>query len=70
MAREAKNTFDIAEAITKDQAIAGTNYTTNSFTINVERVAAKVTMTCENPVLTDKMVVKVAEQISIWRSNF
>ena len=54
MASEAKNTFDIAEGITKDQAIAGTDYTTNSFTINVERVAAKVTMTCENLVLTDK----------------
>lgn len=54
MASEAKNTFDIAEGITEDQAIAGTDYTTNSFTINVERVAAKVTMTCEDPVLTDK----------------
>ncbi len=54
MASEAKNTFDIADGITKEQAIAGTDYTTNSFTINVERVAAKVTMTCENPVLADK----------------
>lgn len=54
MASEAKNTFDIADGITREQAIAGTDYTTNSFTINVERVAAKVTMTCENPVLADK----------------
>lgn len=54
MASEAKNTFDIADGITKEQAIDGRDYTTNSFTINVERVAAKVTMTCENPVLADK----------------
>ena len=49
-----KNTFDIADGITKDQAIAGTDYRTNSFTIEVERVAAKVTMTCANPILTSE----------------
>ena len=49
-----KNTFDIADGITKNQALSGTDYKTNNFTIQVERMAAKVTMTCDNPPLASE----------------
>ena len=51
MASVKKETFDIADGVTEEEALAGTDATANNFTINVERVAAKVTMTCENTAL-------------------
>ncbi|WP_302526490.1 Mfa1 family fimbria major subunit [Phocaeicola barnesiae] len=45
-----KKTFYVNDNITQTQALDGT---ANSFTIDVERVAAKVTMTCENTTLTN-----------------
>lgn len=49
-----KETFYLKDNVTKEQAIAGTNgEADNHFSIEVERVAAKVTMTCENETLTD-----------------
>lgn len=53
MASVKKETFDIADGVTEEEALAGTDATANNFTINVERVAAKVTMTCENATLTN-----------------
>lgn len=53
MASVKKETFDIADGVTEEEALAGTDATANNFTINVERVAAKVTMTCENTTLTN-----------------
>lgn len=53
MASVKKETFDIADGITEKEALEGTDAATNNFTINVERVAAKVTMTCENTTLTN-----------------
>lgn len=53
MASVKKETFDIADGITKEEALEGTDAATNNFTINVERVAAKVTMTCESTTLTN-----------------
>lgn len=53
MASVKKETFDIADGITKEEALEGTDAATNNFTINVERVAAKVTMTCESTALTN-----------------
>lgn len=44
----------IQDNVTKKEAQDGTDASTNNFTVNVERVTAKVTMTCANPVLTDK----------------
>ena len=52
MASVKKETFDIADGVTEEEALVGTDATANNFTINVERVAAKVTMTCENTTLT------------------
>ena len=43
-------TANVEDGVTKDEALAGS---ANSYTINVERVAAKVTMTCENTALTN-----------------
>lgn len=51
MASVKKETFDIADGVTEEEALAGTDATANNFTINVERVATKVTMTCENTAL-------------------
>lgn len=53
MASVKKETFDIADGITEKEALEGNDAATNNFTINVERVAAKVTMTCENATLTN-----------------
>lgn len=53
MASVKKETFDIADGITEEEALEGTDAATNNFTINVERVAAKVTMTCENATFTN-----------------
>ena len=53
MASVKKETFDIADGVTEEEALDGTDAATNNFTINVERVAAKVTMTCENATLTN-----------------
>lgn len=44
----------IQDNVSETDAKNGTDATTNNFTVNVERVTAKVTMTCANPVLTDK----------------
>lgn len=44
----------IQDNVTEKEAQDGTDASTNNFTVNVERVTAKVTMTCANPVLTDK----------------
>ena len=52
MASVKKETFDIADGVTEKEALDGTDAATNNFTINVERVAAKVTMTCADPKLT------------------
>lgn len=52
MASVKKETFDIADGVTEEEALAGTDATANNFTINVERVAAKVTMTCNNLTLS------------------
>lgn len=49
-----KETFYLKDNVTKEQAIAGTNgEADNNFSIEVERVAAKVTMTCQEATLTD-----------------
>lgn len=49
-----KETFYLKDNVTKEQAIAGTNgEADNHFSIEVERVAAKVTMTCQEATLTD-----------------
>lgn len=50
MASENVLTADVEDGVTKDEALAGTK---NCFAINVERVAAKVTMTCESTALTN-----------------
>lgn len=50
MAGENVLTADVEDGVTKDEALKGTK---NCFAINVERVAAKVTMTCENTALTN-----------------
>ncbi len=42
-------TANVEDGVTKDEALAGS---ANSYTINVERATAKVTMTCENTTLT------------------
>lgn len=44
----------IQDNVTEEEAQEGTDASTNNFTVNVERVTAKVTMTCANLVLTDK----------------
>lgn len=44
----------IQDNVSETDAKNGTDATTNNFTVNVERVTAKVTMTCANPVLTDQ----------------
>lgn len=41
-------TANVEDGVTKDEALAGS---ANSYTINVERVSAKVTMTCEEATL-------------------
>ena len=43
-------TANVDDGVTKDEALKGTK---NCFAIQVERVAAKVTMTCENTTLTN-----------------
>ena len=43
-------TANVEDGVTKDEALAGS---ANSYTINVERASAKVTMTCENTTLTN-----------------
>lgn len=48
-----KSPFTIKDNITKNQALEGTDSNTNNFTIKVERVAAKITMTCSNTTLQD-----------------
>lgn len=49
-----KETFYLKDNVTKEQAIAGANgEADNHFSIEVERVAAKVTMTCQEATLTD-----------------
>jgi len=49
-----KETFYLKDNVTKEQAIDGTNgEADNNFSIEVERVAAKVTMTCQEATLTD-----------------
>lgn len=48
MASENVLTADVEDGVTKDEALKGTK---NCFAINVERVAAKVTMTCEKATL-------------------
>lgn len=49
-----KETFYLKDNVTKEQAIVGTNgEADNHFSIEVERVAAKVTMTCQEATLTD-----------------
>lgn len=50
MASEAKLTAEVKENVSKDEALKGTK---NCYSINVERVSAKVTMTCENTTLTN-----------------
>lgn len=44
----------IQDNVTEKEAQDGTDASTNNFTVNVERVTAKVTMTCADPKLTDK----------------
>lgn len=44
----------IQDNVSETDAKNGTDATTNNFTVNVERVTAKVTMTCADPELTDK----------------
>lgn len=44
----------IQEYVSVKEAQDGTDATTNNFKVAVERVTAKVTMTCANPTLTDK----------------
>lgn len=44
----------IQDNVTEKEAQDGTDASTNNFTVNVERVTAKVTMTCADPELTDK----------------
>ena len=51
MSNCSKNTFNLVDNITKDQALEGDDNASNNFTISVERVVAKVTMTCLNATL-------------------
>lgn len=44
----------IQDNVSEEDAQDGDDASTNNFTVNVERVTAKVTMTCVNPTLTDK----------------
>lgn len=44
----------IQDNVSKKDAQDGDDASSNNFTVNVERVTAKVTMTCDNPALTDK----------------
>lgn len=48
-----KNTFNLVDNVTEEQALNGNKDedATNNFSISVERVVAKVTMTCLNPTL-------------------
>lgn len=50
-----KKTFYVSDNVTVDDAIDGftDDAKSNNFTISVERVVAKVTMTCTNPELSD-----------------
>lgn len=50
MASNAVKEAYVEDGVTKDEALKGTK---NCFAINVERVAAKVTMTCESTALTN-----------------
>ncbi|MDM8242067.1 Mfa1 family fimbria major subunit [Phocaeicola barnesiae] len=50
MASEKVLTANVEDGVTKNEALEGTK---NCFSIDVERVAAKVTMTCENTTLTN-----------------
>ena len=50
MASEKVLTANVEDGVTKDEALKGTK---NCFSIDVERVVAKVTMTCENTTLTN-----------------
>lgn len=50
MASDAVKEAYVEDGVTKDEALKGTK---NCFSIDVERVAAKVTMTCENTTLTN-----------------
>ena len=45
-----KYTADVKDNVTEAEALAGT---ANSFSLNIERVAAKVTMTCDSETLTN-----------------
>lgn len=54
MSSTEKSSIYIRDNVTEQEAQDGNNASTNNFTVSVERVAAKVTMTCANPVLTDK----------------
>ena len=49
-----KKTFYIENGVKEEDALAGTKGTANNYEIDVERVSAKVTVTCENPILTDR----------------
>lgn len=51
MSNCSKNTFNLVDNITKGQALEGNDNASNNFTISVERVVAKVTMTCLNATL-------------------
>ena len=46
-----KSTFNLVDNVTKEQALEGNDNASNNFIISVERVVAKVTMTCTNPTL-------------------
>lgn len=51
MSNCSKNTFNLVDNISKEQALEGDDNASNNFTISVERVVAKVTMTCLNATL-------------------
>ncbi len=53
MSNCSKNTFNLVDNVAKEQALNGNKDedATNNFTISVERVVAKVTMTCLDPKL-------------------
>ena len=61
MASEDVLTAYLEDGVTEEEALAGLK---NSYTINVERVSAKVTMTCANPALTDESGNDAAGTIS------
>lgn len=53
----------LADNITEEQAAGGNNAETNNFTLQVQRVTAKITMTCASGVLKDATTDENSEEL-------